>query len=891
MADGSATSARRSSRLIGAGVALVCVFGLFLLMAHDGQLPHAVLYGLPLMAGTILGLCGALGILAPGADARALADTSFYPLPGEASWAAPRSTLPAAIVVLAGLGFVLGGQHLPIATGVALALLLISALRRPALLVFVIASAIYLPLLGAYGLWDPWETHYGEVSREILSRDDWISLWWAQDRWFWSKPILIFWAEALQWSAAGVGFHPDQNPPHTEWVLRMPIYLMSVSGLSAVYAGVARLWGRRAGVIAALVLATTPYYAFLTHQAITDMPFVANMTVAMMLLVLAFAEDPERRAPVLRIGRIGLSMQHAVIALMIAIVLPQLLYLASRNITFIKGLFAWHRDVFASGSGGNPDVPGNFGIHDEAPQIPGLWFEPLAQAVYWLLGLIAIVALIWRETRLASLYMFAFYAFCALAFMAKGIPGFALPGLVAALALCATGRFALLFEGKLRVAAGMLIVTVAGMPWFVAMYMRHGPAFTDRILIHDHINRLTSGVHGDNGSIQYFIWQLGYGLFPLIGLAPAGLSSWLVSTTAGNTDALGRSRRDALYLLGLWFAVSFTLFSAMTTKFHHYIFPAVPPTAILIGLVIDRMLPAKAFRLERSSLFRSGAALLSPVLLVLGCAGLRGDVRGVVPDAISGAARNLWVLEHPWPLANCLLLLALGSALFALAASSERKHDPQDADPASLAYGTAAVSGAVLLAFVGRDLSWHVRDSPPGSERLIHLFVYNYGRPWPDYLDYRAILFGFASAGVLLMLACAVRALRGTAAAGLLGLALAFSVFCLDVYMIDLTPHWSQAGLIKRYYAERKGPQEPLLAWQMNWKGENFYTGNRVHVFVELDNKALLEWVGKHTGTGVFLVLEHGRLDRLKHVLAPRKIDALTTLRDDNKFVLVHTTL
>jgi hypothetical protein len=83
MADGSATTARSRSRLIGAGVALTCTFGLFLLMAHEGQLPHAVLYGLPLMAGTILGLYAALGMLAPSSDARALADTAFYPLPGE----------------------------------------------------------------------------------------------------------------------------------------------------------------------------------------------------------------------------------------------------------------------------------------------------------------------------------------------------------------------------------------------------------------------------------------------------------------------------------------------------------------------------------------------------------------------------------------------------------------------------------------------------------------------------------------------------------------------------------------------------------------------------------------------------------------------------------------
>ena len=75
-----------------------------------------------------------------------------------------------------------------------------------------VVSAMYLPWLGATGLWDPWETHYGEVAREILARDDWISLWWAQEDWFWSKPILIFWMEALSMGAFGVDFHPDAIP-------------------------------------------------------------------------------------------------------------------------------------------------------------------------------------------------------------------------------------------------------------------------------------------------------------------------------------------------------------------------------------------------------------------------------------------------------------------------------------------------------------------------------------------------------------------------------------------------------------------------------------------------------------------------------------------------------
>jgi hypothetical protein len=174
---------------------------------------------------------------------------------------------------------------------------------------------------------------------------------------------------------------------------------------------------------------------------------------------------------------------------------------------------------------------------------------------------------------------------------------------------------------------------------------------------------------------------------------------------------------------------------------------------------------------------------------------------------------------------------------------------------------------------------------------LIHLFVYNYGRPWPDYLDYRPILFGFASVMVGLAVLAAVRALRHAAVLSLLGIACAFTLWSLDVYMADLAPHWGQRELIDRYYATRKSSAEPLVAWQMNWKGENFYTGNRVAVFVDLDNKKLDAWIKSHLGKQAFFILEHGRLERLKRQLSPREVTSLSNLRDCNKFVLVSTTL
>ncbi|MFI5306804.1 MAG: glycosyltransferase family 39 protein [Polyangiales bacterium] len=881
---------RAASLAVGAGA------GVFLLMANQDQVRHGTLYGLLLLLLCIGGLLRTLGLLRARGEIVPLQATAYYPLPGEAPWAAPRVLVPVACIALLGLGLGLGGHGLPWAIAIALLTLLPAALRRPGLLVFVVASLLYLPLLGTFGLWDPWETHYGEVSREILSRDDWISLWWAQDKWFWSKPIGIFWSEALAWDASAVGYLPDRVGAHVEWLLRLPIYVYSMTGLLAAYGAMAKVFGQRPALLGALVLATMPYYAMLTHQAITDMPCVGTMVAAVMMLLLAVHEDPEREVRSYQIGRLVISAHELVLGLLLLICLPQILYLASRNVTLVHGLFAWHRDDFLFGSNHNPDVPGNFGIHEERPAVRALWLEPLGQALLWAACVAFVVFRMRKERRAQPLYMLAFYLFCALSFMAKGAPGFALPGLIALLYLWSCNRWSLLFTGKLKVALGSLALLGSSLPWFVAMYVRHGSGFTDRLVIHDHLDRLASGVHGDTGSIQYFIAQLGYGTFPWIALAPLAFGGLLLRARmedAADPDA--QRRRDTTVLLGLWFAAAFTLYSAMITKFHHYVFPASPPLALLIGVLLDRMLgppvrQAPAARGRVAVVF----ALLAPLPLVLGVAGLRGNVRGVIPIDVPAAQRATWVLQHGTSLLGCGALFGLGLLLLAVAwRLYPRPADTQGAGSIATApaLGAGLVAAAALCAFVGRDLSWTTSQRPAGNERLIGLFIYNYDRPFPDHLDYRAAFTGFAVIATALIALAALRALRPVLTLGLVGLSLWFTLFYLDVYMVDLTPHWSQRELVARYYRERKSAKEPLLAWQMNWKGENFYTGNRVAVFVDLNNSAMTEWIGKHKGTTAYFLLEHGRLARLKSLLSPRVVQQLSTERDNNKFVLVRALL
>jgi hypothetical protein len=105
--------------------------------------------------------------------------------------------------------------------------------------------------------------------------------------------------------------------------------------------------------------------------------------------------------------------------------------------------------------------------------------------------------------------------------------------------------------------------------------------------------------------------------------------------------------------------------------------------------------------------------------------------------------------------------------------------------------------------------------------------------------------------------------------------------------LLGVSDHWGIRVLTQRYYADRESSDEPLVAWQMNWKGENFYTGNRVHVFAETDNKRIREWLEQNEEQRAYFVLEHKRLGNFKKLVPGREIRELSNKRDHNKFLLV----
>jgi 4-amino-4-deoxy-L-arabinose transferase-like glycosyltransferase len=215
-----------------------------------------------------------------------------------------------------------------------------------------------------------------------------------------------------------------------------------------------------------------------------------------------------------------------------------------------------------------------------------LYFGPVQAGLYGLI-LLAVGASIWRgESRSKrQLWLFGFYVFAGLATLAKGLLGIALPGAFIFFYLLMTGEWRRLREMELLRGVGLFLCV--SFPWYVAMLVRHGNAYFQRFFIHDHFKRLATGVHQiDSGSFEHYVKWMGYGLWPWTGFLPAAL----VRLFSG--DGLGdrSDRQKATLFLVIWLSFTFTLFTLSSTKFHHYIFPAVPAACFLIALTLDSLI-------------------------------------------------------------------------------------------------------------------------------------------------------------------------------------------------------------------------------------------------------------------------------------------------------------
>ncbi len=667
-------------------------------------------------------------------------------------------------------------------------------------LVMSLAIATLMATLGSHGLWDCWETHYGEVARRQLEQDDWISLFW-ENKWFYSKPILIFWLMNLGMAIFGVGVEPDMISSHVEWGIRFPVALLALAVIWGLYTLIARRISKRAGMLVALVLGTTPMFAFMSRQAITDMPFVGFMTLAVVCFLLGVTVDPEAKVkpaliPLGRKLRLKVSGFHALMAGFVFAAIPQYIYLSTRSDSFVFGTF---------GRGDIKTVPSKeqFTHLHLSDLVESLFGYNLGGALnisldWFLLGLAfalpfaVIVFTLRRERRISRLCFHGMYLCLAISVMAKGLAGFVMPilglfGFWVVIAPFADLKRPLRFivwhldkARRLDLLRGIPMFLLVAAPWYMAMIVRHSDAFINRFFIHDHIKRISVGVHGETGTFEYFTQQFGYAAFPWVALLPFALLAW-PSLRVGSPDETPsqRSERTIRLFATTWALLSFALLAMMVTKFHHYVFPLIPPTAIILGLFLDDVWSKRIKKM-------GPIALVAAVIIVAVTMDLMAE-----PDKAKGVLK--------------------------------------------------------------------------GYAQLVGLFIYKYSRPYPadEAFDFSRPLLVFGIIFTVLFLGWIVNKRRRTVLVLTFMAALAFNHWAVQHYMVQLAPHWTQKHLIDEYYQFRESPMERLVAFQMNWKGENFYTGNRVVVHVSTKNKNFEKWVDKHRGERHFFITEHQRFKRM----------------------------
>ncbi|HLT39403.1 MAG TPA: hypothetical protein VK034_24135, partial [Enhygromyxa sp.] len=469
---------------------------------------------------------------------------------------------------------------------------------RPAVWVVLLAitiAAIYSASIGACGPWDPWETHYGEVARNIVERNDPMDLWWRpgygpngkREGVFASKHALPFWCMALSFKLFGVGTGPADEmvrSPIPEIALRLPSMLVGLGTVALIGWCVARLVHWRAGLLVAAVLATMPQYAILTRQAVTDMFFVGPVCLAMVGWAMAWLE-PERALKTRGRGLWEVPWDRAWLGFMLVFIVGAVVPLA-----------VLHQHVV------DPDTIAQVARwkHKNTATVDDLRTIARQLAIYWVVvAAIVLRSLRWR--RRSQTWMGVVYVAGGLSLMGKGMIGPGIIGLLIFVHMLVTGRVHLLWQRRCELAVGILLFVVTCFPWHHAMAIFRGERWVNELIVVNNLARFASGEQEQAvGGFAFYLRTLGLAALPWSAVVPPALWAAFVAfrkrapsdrdAATDNQLELDASDRPSdpsgeLHRLALlWFVISFGLITYSVTKYYHYLVPCLPPLAIMVGL-------------------------------------------------------------------------------------------------------------------------------------------------------------------------------------------------------------------------------------------------------------------------------------------------------------------
>ncbi|MFQ5956880.1 MAG: ArnT family glycosyltransferase [Candidatus Brocadiales bacterium] len=158
--------------------------------------------------------------------------------------------------------------------------------NRSSLIILVLISLVmFFVNLGARDLWAPDEAEYAQISQEMLETGDWViprmnGIPTAQ------KPPFFNWAAAALSLPAG---------RVTELTARLPSAIMGMVGVLATYWLGKGLFGPRAGLLSALILATSPIYLHQARWVQVDMVYSTLVSLTLVCFYYGYINATNRR--------------------------------------------------------------------------------------------------------------------------------------------------------------------------------------------------------------------------------------------------------------------------------------------------------------------------------------------------------------------------------------------------------------------------------------------------------------------------------------------------------------------------------------------------------------------------------------------------------------------
>jgi 4-amino-4-deoxy-L-arabinose transferase-like glycosyltransferase len=153
--------------------------------------------------------------------------------------------------------------------------------RRDLILLTIIFGTLLAWRLGSAPITNPDEGRYAEIPREMVATGDWVTPRLDGVPYF-EKPPLMYWLVGACEKALGP----------SEWSVRLAPALFALGGIFACYGATRRIYGRDAGLWAAIVLGTSLLYLGLSHLLSLDVPLSVLMSVTLFCFILGVGCPP-----------------------------------------------------------------------------------------------------------------------------------------------------------------------------------------------------------------------------------------------------------------------------------------------------------------------------------------------------------------------------------------------------------------------------------------------------------------------------------------------------------------------------------------------------------------------------------------------------------------------